>query len=104
MLEAKNGRQEKDGMKLAAQSQIEQPPTTASIRPGPPTADLGRFSKLKSMLGSGLKSQKPIPCPSGVQSGDMLEAQLTKLKSLYDSGALTETEYQQEKRKLLSEL
>jgi hypothetical protein len=33
----------------------------------------------------------------------MLEAELTKLKSLYESRALTETEYER-KKKLLSDL
>ena len=38
-----------------------------------------------------------------VQSGRMLEAEFAKLKSLYESGALTETEYER-KKKLLSDL
>lgn len=39
-----------------------------------------------------------------LQSGDTLQIQLTKLKSLHDSGAITDAEYKERKRKLLSEV
>jgi DNA repair exonuclease SbcCD ATPase subunit len=98
-------RDEKEGTKLIARSPTEQPSIVTPMMTGPSTAELGRLSKLKSKLGSGFKSQKKvISHPPSIQSGDMLEARLTKLKSLHDSGALTEGEYEQEKRKLLGEV
>ena len=87
-------------VKLNAKSSIEQssPVTTSK------TAHLRGLSKLKSLLGSGFQPQKNTTSHTpNVQSGDMLEAELTKLKSLYESGALTETEYER-KKKLLSDL
>jgi BMFP domain-containing protein YqiC len=52
-----------------------------------------------------LESQKNITSsPPVTYPGDALEMQLIKLKSLHDSGAITDMEYTQRKRKLLSEV
>jgi len=68
------------------------------------TVHLGGLSKLKSHLRSRFRPQKnTTPHSPNVQSGHMLEAELTKLKSLYESGALTETEYER-KKKLLTDV
>ena len=92
---------EKGGLRFNEQSQIEHSSTVTTMK----TTHIGGLSKLKSLLGSGFGSQKNITshAPSA-QSEDMLETELTKLKSLYESGALEETEYQREKKKLLSDL
>ena len=95
-----NLKDEKARLKLIEQSPIEHssPITTAK------RTRIGGLSKLKSLLGSGSKSQKNItPHTPSAQPEDMLETELTKLKSLYESGALTETEYQRKKNKLLSD-
>lgn len=105
LLDSQIGKDKKGEMRPIAQSPIEQPSTVTPVTTGSSKTDLGRLSKLKSMVGSRFKPKKNlIPRPSGVQSGDMLEARLTKLKSLYDSGALTEAEYNQQKTKLLGEI
>ena len=105
MLGSNNGEDKKVLMKLIAHPPIEQPLTVTSMTTGPSIADLGRLSKLKSLLGSRFKHQNNVaPSSSRVQSGDTLEAQLTTLKSQYDSGALKEAEYNEEKRKLLSQV
>jgi hypothetical protein len=92
------------GMKVIARSPIEQTPTVS-----PTSVDLEKLSKTKATLDSRVVTKeefepRPILQPSGMQSGDMLQAQLTKLKSLYDSGAITEAEYNDQKRSLLSQL
>lgn len=103
VLDSKNGKDEKGETKLIARPPIEQPSTVTLMTTRPSMANQGRLSKLRSLLGSRFKSRENlIPLSSGTQSGDMLEAQLTKLRSLYDSGALTDVEYKEEKRKLLS--
>jgi hypothetical protein len=88
---------EKGGLKLVA----EHSPSVTATK----TTHLRGSSRLKALIWSGFKSQKNLVSNTpSVQSGDLLETQLTKLKSLYESGALTETEYQREKKKLLGEL
>lgn len=74
-------------------------------------ANLERFSKMKSMPESGevtkeqSESQKNIPFPRPViHPSDTLETRWTNLKSVHDSGAITDAEYKQEKRALLSEV
>ena len=87
-------------VKLNAKSSIEQssPVTTSK------TAHLGGLSRLKSLPGSGFRPQKKTTSHTpNVQSGDMLEAEFTKLKSLYESGVLTEADYDR-KKKLLRDL
>jgi hypothetical protein len=92
---------EEGGLKLVAKPSAEHSSSVTATK----TAQIGGLSKLKSLLGSGFESQKKTTshAPSA-RSEDMLETELTKLKSLYESGALTETEYQREKKKLLSDL
>jgi hypothetical protein len=88
-------------VKLNAKSSIEQ----SSPVPTSKTPHLGGLSKLKSLLGSGFQPQKNTMSHTlNFQSGRMLEAEFAKLKSLYESGALTETEYEWRKKKLLSDL
>jgi hypothetical protein len=87
-------------LKLIAQSPIDHssPATTTE------TAHLGGFSRLKSLLGLGFESRKKIVSHTpSAESRDMPETRLTKLKSPYESGASTETEYQRDKKKFLSD-
>jgi hypothetical protein len=92
---------EKEGLKFNEQSQIEHSSPVTTTK----TAHIGGLSKLKSLLRSGSKSQKNITSHTpSAQSENRLETELMKLKSLYESGALTEAKYQREKKKLLSNL
>jgi hypothetical protein len=83
-------------VKLNAKPSMEQ----SSPVPTSKTAHLGGLSKLKPLLSSGFRRQKNTTSHTpNVQSGDM-ETELTKLKALYESGALTETEYERKKKRL----
>jgi hypothetical protein len=86
-------------LKLIAQSPIEHSSQVTTAE----TAHLGALSKLKSRLGFRSREENIALHTPSAQSEGKLETELAKLKSLYESGALTETEYQ-EKKKLLSDL